>query len=111
MCSSDLLLMAVPDLRVAWLIAAPPASWCVCDVRGYTVSMWAGQTAAIDAQVAAYPGRIERVDFREWISTDEADGSRVDRPDGIHLDAMSAQVLMDDRLARVLLQIAAGSLG
>ena len=104
-------LMAVPDLRVAWLTAAPPASWCVCDVRGYTVSMWAGQTAAIDAQVAAYPGRIERVNFRDWITNDELDGSRVDRHDGLHLAATSALVLMDERLARALLQIAAGSFG
>ena len=99
-------LLAVPNLRIAWLIAARPSSKCVCG-RPYTPEMFLGQNQEIDALVAAHPDRISKVDFAGWLTSAEA-GDDSYRTDGLHLNDAGARRIMDEHLADALLRIALG---
>jgi len=104
-------LLAVPDLRIAWLTAAQPAPWFLGNLQGEKPpELWDAQNAAIDALVAANPDRITKVDFAQWMADRERSGDETYRPDGLHVSPDGARRVLDEWLAWVFLSMAVGTI-
>ncbi|HNJ98121.1 MAG TPA: hypothetical protein PLV13_08355, partial [Ilumatobacteraceae bacterium] len=103
------LLLAVPDLRVAWMTATRPAKWfAALESQHWVPEKWDGQDAAIADVIDGSDGRIVRVDLDAWIAGVEADGDRSWREDGLHLSPESSRRVMDEYLGAALLAAALG---
>jgi len=103
------LLLAVPDLRVAWMTATRPAKWfAALESQHWVPEKWDGQDAAIADVIDGSDGRIVRVDLNAWIAGVEADGDRSWRADGLHLSPESSRRVMDEYLGAALLAAALG---